>query len=285
MMNDMMNEAIRPADVAPVGSALAPVAQPAGPFSAEDEAALRAAVRQLQASRGLVIRGADLMAGLMGSAAALGWRRLRMSPEMGAKLRGIAEVALRRAFDVAVLGVESGGWTGSARQGRMIAATSGALGGFIGLAGFLPDATVTTLLVMRSIAAIAQEEGEDMSDPMARQACLEVFAFGSPSLDGADENEAGYWGARMVMQGRPIVMILSEVAGRYGIRISEKFAMQAVPVVGAVGGAVINTVFLNHYRNLARVHFTIRRLERRYGGADVRAAAQQMARATRMSAA
>jgi hypothetical protein len=266
------------------GAALAPVAT-TSTLTSEDVATLLSAVRQLQASRGLVIRGADLLAGLLGSAASLGWRRLRVTPALAGKLRGIAEVALRQAFDVAVLGVATGDWTARAGQGRMIAALSGAAGGFVGMAGFLPDATLTTLLVMRSIAAIALEEGEDLNDPASRQACLEVFAFGSPSLDGADETDAGYWSARMLMHGRPLMMIFSEVAGRYGLRISEKFALQAVPIVGAVGGAVVNTVFLNHYRNLARVHFTIRRLERRYGAADVRATAEQMARGTRLSAA
>jgi len=281
----MMNEAIPPAETIPVTSALTPISPSDAILSAEDEAALRVAVRHLQSSRGLVIRGADLLATLLGSAAAMGWRQLRVSPALSGKLRGIAEIALRRAFDVAILGVETGGWTASAGQGRMIAVASGAVGGFMGVAGFLPDASLTTLLIMRSIAAIAREEGEDLADPASRQACLEVFAFGSPALDSADENDAGYWSARMVMHGRPLMMIFSEVAGRYGLRISEKFALQAVPLVGAAGGALVNTVFLNHYRNLARVHFTIRRLERRYGGADVRATAQDMAREMRLSAA
>jgi hypothetical protein len=254
-------------------------------LSVEDEAVLREAVRRLQNSRGLVIRGADLLAGLLGSAAALGWRRLHVAPAITGKLRGIAEVALRRAFDVAVLGVQSGGWVATPGQGRMIVAASGAMGGFLGMAGFLPDATLTTLLVMRAIAAIAREEGEDMADPEARQACLEVFAFGSPSLDSAEDSEAGYWTARMMMQGRPMMMIFSEVAARYGVRMSEKFSLQAVPLIGAAGGAVVNTVFLNHYRNLARVHFTIRRLERRYGSAEVRSTAAEMARGMRLSAA
>lgn len=258
---------------------------PSSPLSADDAAVLRDAVKRLQDSRGLLIRGADLLAGWLGSAAALGWRRLNVSPTVGAKLRGIAEVALRRAFDVAVVGVESGGWTATAGQGRMIAAATGAVGGFIGMAGFLPDATLNTLLIMRSIATIAQEEGEDMSDPEARQACLEVFAFGSPALDGADESDTGYWTARMMMHGRPLMMIFSEVASRYGLRMSEKFALQAVPLVGAAGGALVNTMFLSHYRNLARVHFTIRRLERRYGPSNIRAVAQELARSTRLAAA
>jgi hypothetical protein len=67
--------------------------------------------------------------------------------------------------------------------------------------------------------------------------------------------------------------------------MSEKFALQAVPLVGAAGGALVNTMFLSHYRNLARVHFTIRRLERRYGPSNIRAVAQELARSTRLAAA
>ena len=48
---------------------------------------------------------------------------------------------------------------------------------------------------------------------------------------------------------------------------------QAAPVVGAAGGALVNTAFLAHFRTLARGHFTVRRLERRYGAEAVRAAA------------
>ena len=281
-MNPENAAAPGPAASSPADQAIAH--SPTGSLSQADRQTLQDAVRRLQNSRGIVIRGADLVAGLLGSAAAFGWRGLKLSPDITTKLRGIAEMALRRAFDVAVLGVESGGWTATPRQGRGVAGTSGALGGFLGMAGLLPDATLTTLLVMRSIATIACEEGEDMSDAASRQACLEVFAFGTPSLDQAEEGDAGYWSARMLMHGRPLMILFSEVAGRYGLRISEKFALQAVPLVGAAGGALVNTVFLDHYRNLARVHFTIRRLERRYGTADVRATAQQMAQDMRLAA-
>ena len=259
----------------PVGSA--------GPLDSADRAALVLAVERLQDSRGLLIRGADLLASLLGSAAALGLRGLRLPPATAAKLRGISEIALRRAFDVAVLGVDGVGWQAPSHQVRLIGAASGVVGGFIGMAGFLPDATLTTLLAMRSIAAVAREEGEDMNDPLARQACLEVFAFGSPRLDNAEEGDVGYWSARMVMHGRPLMLLFSEVASRYGLRLSEKFVVQAVPLAGAIGGALVNTAFLDHYRNLARVHFTMRRLERRYGGVDVRAQAEAIARSLRLS--
>ena len=41
--------------------------------------------------------------------------------------------------------------------------------------------------------------------------------------------------------------------------------MMAVPVLGAAGGAVVNTLFMDHYQTIARGHFVVRRLERQYG--------------------
>jgi len=39
----------------------------------------------------------------------------------------------------------------------------------------------------------------------------------------------------------------------------------AVPLIGAAGGAVVNALFIDHFQNIARAHFTIRRLERLHG--------------------
>ena len=113
-----------------------------------------------------------------------------------------------------------------------------------------------------------------------------MFAFGSPVLepdDASGDVETGYWSARLLLHGRPVMLILSEIAARYGVRISEKFAAQAVPLVGAAGGAMINTVFLDHYRNMARVHFAMRRLERAYGAPQVRNAAQAISRSLHLA--
>lgn len=46
--------------------------------------------------------------------------------------------------------------------------------------------------------------------------------------------------------------------------------LQAVPIVGAIGGAAVNAAFVDHFQTLARGHFTVRRLERTYGKATVR---------------
>ena len=38
----------------------------------------------------------------------------------------------------------------------------------------------------------------------------------------------------------------------------------AVPAIGAAGGALINSIFINHFQDMARGHFIVRRLERHY---------------------
>jgi hypothetical protein len=250
-------------------------------LSLADRLTLEGAVRRLMGSRGVVVRVADLLGGLFGSAAAAGWRGLRVPDRITTQLRGIAEVALKRAFDVAVIGRAQTEWVARPRTAQAITIASGAISGFVGFAGFLPDATATTLLIMRNIAAIATEEGEDLATEEARQACLEVFALGSPDLSEHDMGDRSYWSARLVMHGRPMSLLLSEVAATYGLRLSQKFASTIVPLVGAASGALVNSVFLEHYRNVARVHFTIRRLERRYGPSEVRREAEEIASSLR----
>jgi hypothetical protein len=219
-----------------------------------------------------MIRLADAAGGMMGRTVRFGTRSLGMVPGASEATLAVVEAALRRAFDVAVLRLHRDGQAAqSERLSGPLVMMSGAVGGFIGLGGFVPDAAVTTLAIMREIARIALEEGEDLSEPEARAACLQVFALQAGR--GAEaEMDGSYFTARFVMQGRPLAMLLSDVARRFGVTLSQKFALQAIPVVGAVAGASLNAAFLKHYRDLARAHFTIRRLERQFGEAAVRAA-------------
>jgi hypothetical protein len=67
------------------------------------------------------------------------------------------------------------------------------------------------------------------------------------------------------------VRALSPIVNRFGAIVSQKLAAQAVAVIGAVGGAAINLAFIEHFQELARGHFAVRRLERVYGAESVRA--------------
>ena len=241
-------------------------------LSGQDLTELEKALAQVEAGKGVLVRLADLMGGAVGHAARLGLRGLGMAPGMEQKLRGLAETAITRAFDAAILGMRPVDenpapekiWRTPALQAAV--AVSGAVGGFTGLAGLGPDIGFTTLTIMREIARIAREEGEDLSNPDARIACLEVFALRAfPNVKQGEENELGYFSARALLRGRPVVMLISEVASHYGLALGHKVSLQLMPVAGALCGASLNTAFLNHYRALARAHFTIRRLEREHG--------------------
>jgi EcsC protein family len=60
------------------------------------------------------------------------------------------------------------------------------------------------------------------------------------------------------------------IALRFGVVVGQKFAAQAIPAVGALGGAAVNYAFIDHFQEIARAHFAMRRLERRYGKEEVR---------------
>jgi hypothetical protein len=59
--------------------------------------------------------------------------------------------------------------------------------------------------------------------------------------------------------------------------VTQKVAAQALPIVGALGGAVVNLAFIEHFQEMAQGHFTVRRLERTYGTEIVRAEYERVA--------
>ena len=77
-------------------------------------------------------------------------------------------------------------------------------------------------------------------------------------------------------EAAPVLLkLIEQIATRFGVQVSQKMAAQAVPVIGAAGGALINTLFMDHFQDMAHGHFTVRRLERKYGEEVVRLAYEQ----------
>ena len=130
----------------------------------------------------------------------------------------------------------------------------------------LVEVPVTTGIIFRSIADIARSEGESIRDMDTLMACIEVFALGGKSASD-DASESGYYAVRTALaqqvkaaadflgkdagskKAAPMLLALvRKVAERLGVQYSEKLAAQIVPIVGALGGAAINTVFMNHFR-------------------------------------
>ena len=173
------------------------------------------------------------------------------------------------------------------RLHRVLVAGSGIAGGAIGLTAIPLEIPFSTTLMLRSIAEIARSEGHDISQLETRLACLEVFALGGRSSwdDSAGE---GYWVARAALAksvsqaaayiGRhglaeesapPIVRLISTLASRFSVVITDEMAAKAIPVIGAVAGGTINFAFMQHFQQMARGHFVIRRLEAKYGSSRV----------------
>ena len=72
-------------------------------------------------------------------------------------------------------------------------------------------------------------------------------------------------------RGAPaVVKLVSSIAARFGVRVSQKAMAQLVPVIGAAGGAFMNVIFMDHYQDVARGHFVVRRLERQFGAEVVK---------------
>jgi EcsC protein family len=171
---------------------------------------------------------------------------------------------------------------------KLAVGTTGAAGGAFGLPALTIELPVSTAIMLRSIADIARSQGENLKTPEARLECVQVLALGGASRSD-DASEAGYFAARAAMakavsdavqhlarnglshQGAPaIVRLITLIASRFSIVVSEKAAAQAVPVLGAFGGAVINTLFIGHFQDMGKGHFTVRRLERAHGPGEVK---------------
>jgi hypothetical protein len=169
------------------------------------------------------------------------------------------------------------------------AAVSGAVGGFFGLPGMLVELPITTTLMLHSIVEVARAQGEDLNDPANALACLEVFALGPGGKVHAEALESAYYVSRAALaeatreatsflvqkgaakEGAPaLVSFLSRVAARFGMEVSEKVAAELVPIAGALGGLTLNVMFSRHFQDVAEGHFTVRRLERKYGAEEVR---------------
>ena len=213
----------------------------------------------------------------------------RLPESVNAKINAVSKASIEKALDIAILTMNKGASSSPSNWWHKIAVgASGAAGGAFGLSALAIELPVSTTIMLRSIADIARCEGEDLSCPLARLQCLQVLALGgkSPGDDGA---ESGYFAMRatlanavseaathlakkgMTQKGAPaLVRLITQVAARFSIVVSEKAAVQAVPLVGAIGGAAINTLFIDHFQDMGRGHFTVRRLERKYGQEDVR---------------
>ena len=221
---------------------------------------------------------------------------MKMLPQRFQKVvHEVSEAAMLKALDVAVKSHGMDGKSASRdRLHKFAAAASGAMGGAFGLAALAVELPISTTIMLRSIADIAKSEGENIQHIDTKLACLTVFALGGRTQKD-DAAESGYFAARAAMSGAvteaskflaekgfskagapALVRLVSLISSRFGIVVSEKAAMQAIPILGAATGALINTLFIEHFQNMARGHFTVRRLEKIHGAEPVRLAYESL---------
>ena len=175
---------------------------------------------------------------------------------------------------------------------KLAVATTGAAGGAFGLFALPVELPVTTTLMFRSICDIARSEGENLGSPEAQLQCLTVFAMGGRS-SADDEAEYGYFIVRGALAqsvsrasselatkgfaahgSTALLRLMQNVAARFSVQVSEQVAAKSIPAIGAALGAMVNTMFIHHFQQVAHGHFAVRRLERRYGEEAVKAAYQ-----------
>jgi hypothetical protein len=200
------------------------------------------------------------------------------------KVGELTQEALSKAVHAAVFTMkDSPGEETSNSWHKIAVATTGGVGGFFGLTALAVELPISTTIMLRSIADIARSEGEAISKIESKIACIEVFAFGGPSKSD-DASGSGYFAVRSALaqsvtkaaeyiaekglaeeSAHAFVRLIIKIAERFSIQVSEKAAAQAVPAIGAAGGAIINTLFIDHFQDMALGHFIVRRLERKYG--------------------
>ena len=251
-------------------------------MTATDLADLRRAKNLLQ-KPGLAAR----ITGLLSIPIAKGFA---LAPARLSRLAGrITHAAIDRALAAAVFTLRSERpKTAGHRRHIFLVTASGAVAGIFGLPALALELPLSTVIMLRAIAAIARSEGQALNDPQVRLDCVQVFALGGPA-PGAPSTESGYFAVRAALarsvseaarhlaqrgvtsQGAPALLrFVTQVATRFGVVVSDKAVAQALPLVGAAGGGLINFLFLLQFQRTARGHFIVRRLEQQYGEERIR---------------
>ncbi len=198
-------------------------------------------------------------------------------------LTSITHTALEKSLDSALLTLATQKYHNPRKKThQLLAGISGAAGGAFGLPALAVELPISTTIMLRSIAEIARCLGEDINSPETKLACLEVFAL-SQGTTSENDGETGYYAIRSLLaksisdaasrltaqelgkQSSPaLVKFLKTIAARFSIPVSEKVVAQSIPVIGAIGGASINLLFIRYFQEIAEAHFTVRYLEKKY---------------------
>ena len=148
------------------------------------------------------------------------------------------------------------------------AVVSGIAGGFFGFAGMPAELPATTTIIFDAIRKIARQHGFDPAEDEIRRECLAVFAMGGPD-DKDDASGAAFIANRLLLRGETVTVLISRISAEFMTRLTAKLGSQAMPVIGALSGGVINLAFINYYETVADIHFRLLRLAKDHPTLDV----------------
>ena len=265
---------------------------PAATLSPEDQDALRRA-KQVLESPSLTMK----LTGVLGAPVEKMIARL---PDFATgKINDATQLALRKCLNIALrtLGKPQ---TPDAEPDKpsnllhkLAVATTGAAGGAFGFLALPVELPVTTTLIFRSVCDIARSEGEDLGSVDTQLQCLAVLGMGGNPDKREEDADLGYFVLRGALaqaiskassdittkgiaahSSAAVFKLVQTVASRFSVQVTEQMAAKSIPAIGAVLGATVNTLFIDHFQQMAHGHFTVRRLERKYGSVAVQAAYQ-----------
>ncbi len=178
----------------------------------------------------------------------------------------VTSAALESAYQVARQG---GKLPGTGDRGTFaMAVGAGIAGGSAGLAGAAAELPFTITVLLHAIRREAVKQGYDPDDPWIMAEALRTFGSGSP-VAADDGINTAFFSARAALTGPAIHQMIATVAPKLAALLGQKFAAQAVPVMGAVSGAALNAAFLRYYREMAAIRFRLLRLSEEHGAGPV----------------
>ncbi|AZQ52270.1 EcsC family protein [Burkholderia cenocepacia] len=265
---------------------------PATTLSADDRDALRRA-KQVLESPSLTMK----LTGVLGAPVEKMIARL---PDFATgKINDATQLALRKCLNIALrtLGKPPAPDAEPDKPSNLLhklaVATTGAAGGAFGFLALPVELPVTTTLIFRSVCDIARSEGEDLTSVDTQLQCLAVLGMGGNPDKQEEDADLGYFVLRGALaqaiskassditakgiaahSSAAVFKLVQTVASRFSVQVTEQMAAKSIPAIGAVLGATVNTLFIDHFQQMAHGHFTVRRLERKYGSVAVQAAYQ-----------
>ncbi|KFG94825.1 peptidase [Burkholderia paludis] len=265
---------------------------PATALSQEDRDALRRA-KQVLESPSLTMK----LTGILGAPVE---KMIAKLPDFATgKINDATQLALRKCLNIALrtLGKPPAPDAEPEKPSNLLhklaVATTGAAGGAFGFLALPVELPITTTLIFRSVCDIARSEGEDLTSVDTQLQCLAVLGMGGNPDKQEEDADLGYFVLRGALaqaiskassdittkgiaahSSAAVFKLVQTVASRFSVQVTEQMAAKSIPAIGAVLGATVNTLFIDHFQQMAHGHFTVRRLERRYGPAAVKAAYQ-----------